>query len=194
MKEQIIKKAWTISALALEEPWHYNNITVTATTRGEARSKGLQEMHNLGASKLVDYKYDDRDLKYTDITPKRCKASDIILFEDKEIKRYQLEAYLWMKERDEKALQLTITNPGELAVVYSGCYGSYWGYHRSGYSDSIIFAGKYTTEEAYSIVRGSAHERKETVELLDVEQFNETIDKEICSKQKEIDRLNSYTI
>ena len=148
MKEQIIKKAWQITAKDLKEPWHYDDIVVMANTRGEARSKGLSELIYLCAEKDVSY-LEDSTLLYTDILATRYKESDIILYEDKQIKRYQLENYLWQKERDENALQLTITNPDDLAVVYNASYGSYWGANRSGYSDSIIFAGKYSTQEAY---------------------------------------------
>jgi hypothetical protein len=193
MKEQLIKKAWKISAKDLNEPWNYDDVVVMADTRGEARSKGLSELIYLCAEKDVSY-LEDSDLYYTDIIATREKESDIILYEDREIKRYQLKNYLWQKERDENALQLTITNPDDLAVVYNGNYGQYWGSNSSGYSDSIIFAGKYTTQEAYEIVRVSDYGRQETVRLLDVEELNKSIDSQIVTKQKEIDRLKSYKI
>lgn len=196
MKEQIISKAWKISAKDLNEPWHYNDVIVIAENRGEARSKGLQEMCNLGAEKQKDYldKYADTDLAYTDIIAHRYKDYDLILFEGEEIKRNRLESKLWIRERDQKALQLTITNPNDLAVVWAGCYSAYWGANRSGYSDDIIFSGKYSTQEAYEIVRGSDHGRQETVKLLNVEEFNTKINTEVEKLQNQIDRLTTYKI
>jgi hypothetical protein len=189
--EQLIKKAWKISAKDLEEPWHYDDITVMADTREEARSKGLNELTYQCAKKIVGYLEDD-ELYYVDIIATRDKESDNILYEGKEIKRRNLKNYLWQKERDENARLLTISNPNDLAIVYAGCYSQYWGANHSGYSSSIVFAGKYTTKEAYKIVKGSDYSRQEEVRLLDAEQFNRDIELDIERKQKEIDRLKTY--
>lgn len=194
MKETLLKKAWKISAKDLNEPWYYDDIIVLADTRGEARSKGLCDLINQGATKDVSRKYDDDTIIYTDVIATRYKASDRILFEDKEGMRRDLEGYLWCKERDENALQLTITNPDDLAVVFAECYGKYWGKNRSGYSSAITFAGKYTTKEAYDIVKGSSYDRKETVSLLDVGQFNAELDLQISAKETEIGRLKTYKL
>jgi len=194
MKEEIIKKAWKISVKNLEEPWHYNDVIISAETRGQARSEGLTEMRNLGATKLVDYKYDDTEVYYTDIIAHRAKEYDTILFEGKEMKRHAIEKHIWCRERDQKALDLTVSNPNDLAVVWAGCYRGYWGSGRSGYSDDIIFAGKYDVKEAYEIVRGSDYGRQETVRLLNVEEFNANIDTEVEKLQKQMDRLRTYKV
>lgn len=191
MKEQIIKKAWKISVKDLSEPWYFEDVYVNCETRGEARSKGLTEMRNLGATKLVDY---DTEVYYTDIIAHRVKEYDTILFEDKEMKRHQIEEHIWCKERDQKALDLTVSNPNDLAVVWAGCYRGYWGANRSGYSDDIIFAGKYSIQEAYDIVIGSDYGRQETVRLLNVAEFNANINTEVIKLQKQIDRLRTYKI
>ena len=194
MKETLLKKAWKISGKNLNEPWYYDDIIVLADTRGEARSKGLSELIYQGATKDVNRKYDDDTITYTDVIATRHKASDRLLFEDKEIMRRDLEGYLWCKERDENARLLTVSNPNDLVVVYAGCYGQYWGANRSGYSSAITFAGKYTTAEAYNIVKGSSYDRKETVSLLDIEQFNAELDLQISAKEKEIERLKTYKL
>jgi len=192
-KEQLIKKAWKISVKYLSEPWYFEDVYVNCETRGEARSKGLTEMINLGASKIVGY-LEDNDIYYTDIIAHRVKDYDTILFEGKEMKRHAIEKHIWCKERDQKALDLTISNPNDLAVVWAGCYRGYWGANRSGYSDDIIFAGKYDVKEAYEIVRGSDYGRQETVRLLNVEEFNTNIDTEVAKLQKQMDRLTTYKI
>lgn len=191
---EVLEKAWKISAKNLSEPWYFDDVVVIAKTRGEARSKGLSELRQLGAEKLVEYKYDDSDLYYIDISARRLKDHDIVQFEDIKGRRFELKSKLWQKERDEKALQLTITNPNDLAVVRAGVYSSYWGANHSGYSSSIVFAGKYSTEEAYKIVKGSSYDRQETVHLVNIDEFNYDIDKQIAEKQKEIDRLISYKL
>jgi len=192
--EQIIKKAWKISVKDLSEPWYFEDVYVNCETRGEARSKGLAEMRNLDAEKLKESRYDDTEIVYTDIIAHRAKEYDTILFEDKEMKRHQIEKHIWCKERDQKALDLTVSNPNDLAVVWAGCYRGYWGANRSGYSDDIIFSGKYTTLEAYEIVRGSDYGRQETVRLLNVAEFNANIDNEVEKLQKQMDRLLTYKV
>lgn len=196
MKEQIIKTAYKISAKDLEEPWHYDDVIIYAETRGEAKSKGLQEMYNLGASKTRDYldKYKDTDLTYTDISARRVKDQDVILFEGKEMKRNRVKEHVWCKERDAKALKLWQDNPDSLAVVYAGCYRQYWGANHSGYASDIVWAGRYTTEEAYKIVSGSSYDRQETVSLIDVEKWNENINEQVETLQKQIDRLKTKII
>lgn len=194
MKEQIIKKSWRISIKDLSEPWYFEDVYVNCETRGEARSKGLTEMFNLGAEKIKESRYDSSDIAYTDIIAHRAKDYDTILFEGKEMKRQAIEKYTWCKERDQKALDLTVSNPNDLAVVWAGCYRGYWGANRSGYSDDIIFAGKYSTKEAYEIVKGSEYARQETVKLLNVEEFNANINTEVIELQQKIDRLRTYKV
>lgn len=191
---QLLEKAWHIRVKDLSEPWNYEDIYVTAENRGQARSKGLSEMLQQGAEKLKTYKYEDNEIKYTDIIAHRSKDYDTILFEDKKMSHRDVQQYLWCKERDDKALKFTETNPDDLFVVWNGSYGSYWGANHSGYSSSIVFAGKYTAKEAYNIVRGSSYGRKEEVRLLDKKQFNKDLDAQIEAKQKEIDRLNNYRL
>lgn len=194
MGVQLLEKAWHIRVKDLSEPWYYEDIYVKAENRGQARSKGLSKMLTEGAEKYVSSRYEDSEIKFTDIIASRAKDLDTILFEDKKMNRRDVEEHIWCKERDEKALKFTETNPDDLFVVYAGCYGSYWGSNRSGYSDSIVFAGKYTAQEAYSIVQGSSYSRKEEMRLLNKKQFNKDLDEQIQSKQKEIDRLNSYRL
>jgi hypothetical protein len=194
MKETILKKAWKITAKDLFEPWYYDEIIVLAETRGEARSKGLSELIYQGATIDAIHKYQDNEIKYIDVIATRDKYSDVILYEGKELRRRDLKSYLWCKERDESARLLTISNPQDLAVVYAGCYGQYWGANHSGYSSNISFAGKYTTEEAYKIVRGSSYDRQEAVRLLDIKQFNSEIDLKISAKETEIERLKTYRL
>ena len=63
-----------------------------------------------------------------------------------------------------------------LPVVYNANYGTYWGANRAGYWSKIEDAGKYSTEEAYDIVRGSSYDRQETVILIDKEKYNEELE------------------
>lgn len=104
MKYKIINKVWKILIKNFSEFWYYDDVIVIVEIRGEVRSKGLIEMNNFGVIKLVDYKYDDLDIYYIDIIVCRDKDYDLVLFEDKEMKWYNVEKYIWCKECDEKVL------------------------------------------------------------------------------------------
>lgn len=188
MKEVILSKAWKITVDDLKEPWYYDDVTVVAETRGEAKTKGLNEMFHLCAEKL-----DGTDVCFTDIKARRYKLDDIIEYRGEKMTRSRMSELLWQEGRDSKAKELIDNNPGKLFIVWAGVYNSYWGSNHSGYSSDILFAGKYTGEEAYKIVRGSSKGRDEHVRLLP-DDFNYRIDKEINQYKEKIERLESIKI
>lgn len=171
-------KAYKLIVEDLSEPWHWNDVIVYAETAGEAKSKGLKEFDN--AEKRDIFECNGwREVKYTDIKAIRQKELDKATYGGDLLTKAEIREKEWMKERDAKALELVEKYPDSLAVVWAGCYSSYWGENRSGYASNIEFAGKYPTKEAYDIVRGSDYTRRETVILLDVESYNLDIKKKI---------------
>jgi hypothetical protein len=173
-------KAWKISAKNLEEPWHYDDVYVYAENRNKARSLGLKELFHLGATISKPCKYRDcgwkeDDVEYTDIIAHRCPHEDKVMYNGKLETKDRIEELEWCRLRDEEAYNLTITNPNDFAVVYAGCYGTYWGSNHVGYCSKIEDAGKYTTQEAYEIVKGSGYSRKEKVILINKEEYNQNI-------------------
>lgn len=187
----------TVKDLIIDEPWYYENIIVYAKSHGEAKTRGIYEFES---GKVEDYSQKDykgrphRDITFLDVRARRVKNLDKAFYRERWRTQQEIQQLEWQDTRDEKARLLTISNPNDLAVVYAGCYRQYWGANRSGYSDTVTFAGKYSTKEAYDIVRGSSYDRQEIVRLLDVEHFNSELNLKILAKEKEIERLKTYKL
>jgi hypothetical protein len=186
-----IQKAYKLSLnnMVVDEPWYYNGIIVYADSHGEAKSKGFNkfELCQIEDYSQRNYKGEPyRDYTFMDIRARRVKKLDKILYDGEWRTQERIKELEWMKERDRKAFELTQTNPNDFAVVFAGCYNSYWGANRSGYWAKIEDAGKYTTEEAYKIVKGSDYSRQETVVFLDKEKYNEELQKKIYNLQKSL--------
>ena len=83
--------------------------------------------------------------KWTDLKVKRAKNADIVLFEDKEVKRYQVESILYNRKRKAK-LESFLDDP-----VLTHCYimkrGTYYRPNSSGYTSRKHQAGIYTIKE-----------------------------------------------
>lgn len=179
-----IQKAYrlTVKNLVIDEPWYYDNIIVYAESPGEAKVKGICEFE-LG--QVEDYSKRNyngeflRDITYLDVRARRIKSEDKILYEDKWRTREEIGRKEWEKQRDEEAKQLWKSNPDGIAVVWAGCYKSFWGANHSGYYVKLENAGKYSTKEAYEIVKGSEYSRQETVILLDIDKYNSELEKKI---------------
>ena len=185
----MIQKAYKITVENInDEPWHYNDIVVYADSAGEAKSKGFPEFWSARIDDYSKYGRRERDVIYTDLKARRVSKEDKILYDGEYITRERVKQKEWVKDRDEKARKLWEENPESLAVVLAGCYGSYWGANRCGYG-SYLNAGHYTTEEAYNIVKGSCSSRQEEVRLLDVEEYNAIIDKEV---KKLVETIEKY--
>lgn len=182
-----IQKAFKLSVndLIVDEPWFYDNILVYAETHGEAKSKGIYEFE---CGKLFDPKgYNcERDVLFTDIRARRCKKEDKFLVSDRWRTREQMEQMSWELKRDDEAKRLWIDNPDGIAVVWAGCYGSYWGANHCGYTSDKTRAGKYSTKEAYEIVKDSDYSRQEKVILVNKEEYNLEINKKIKQLENSI--------
>lgn len=194
-----IQKAFklTVKYLIVDEPWHYEDIIIYAKSHGEAKTRGIYEFDG---GQVEDYNQRDykgrphRDITFLDVRARRVKNLDKTFYQERWITQQEIQQIEWQDTRDENARLLTISNPDDLAVVYAGCYSQYWGENRSGYSSSIVFAGKYSTKEAYNIVKGNSYDRQETVRLLDVKQFNAELELQISAKETEIERLKKYKL
>jgi hypothetical protein len=162
-----------VDNLLLDEPYHYEAPIVYAKTAGEAKSKGISHFYYYQVENMYDYgRYKNRDIVFTDIKAKRVKRLDKTFYKDRWQTQEELEKLEWQDKRDEEAKQLWLNNPDGIAVVHAGCYNQWWGANRCGYSSDITYAGKYSTKEAYDIVRGSSYDRRETVILLDKDKYN----------------------
>lgn len=175
-----IQKAFKLSVknLVVDEPWHYSDIIVYAKTHGEAKTMGIYEFE---CGKIEDYSVRNykgeplRDITFLDIRARRVKELDKTFYRDKWRTQQELKQLEWQDKRDEEAKQIWLNNPDGIAVVYAGCYGTFWGANQAGYWSKIEDAGKYSTKEAYDIVRGSGFDRQETVILLDKTRYNDEL-------------------
>lgn len=171
-----IQKAFKLSIkdMVADEPWHYTDIIVYADSHGEAKAKGISEWP-FESVQVEDYSQKNykgeylRDITFLDVRARRVKKLDKILHNGRWETRERISQLEWQDKRDEEAKQLWLDNSDGIAVVWAGCYRSYWGANHSGYWSKKEDAGKYSTKEAYDIVRGSDYSRQETVELLDEE-------------------------
>jgi hypothetical protein len=182
----MIKKAYKLTVKELSNPWDYDDIIVYAETHGEAKSKGLSEFDGAETRDDSTYRKEWRDVVFTDIQARRIKRYDKTLFEGEWITQQDLEYKNWERARDEEARKLAENNPNGIAVVWVGCYGSYWGANRAGYFTNLEAAGKYSTKEAYEIVKGNDYSRQERVVLLDVVEYNLKIKSKIEELQKQL--------
>lgn len=172
-----IQKAFKLSVknLVIDEPWHYEDIVVYADSHGEAKVKGFSEFEY---GEVQDYSQKNykgeylRDITFLDIRARRIKKLDKVLYKDRWETRERISQLEWQDKRDEEAKVLWENNPDGIAVVWAGCYNSYWGANHSGYWSTLEGAGKYSMEEAYKIVKGSCYSRQEKVILLDKEKYN----------------------
>lgn len=179
-------KAYKLTADIADEPWHWDDVIVYAETRGEAKSKGLKEFSEAEIKDYTSY-FNYRDVQFTDIRAKRVPEYDKVFFDGKYRTIHEVKALEWQTKRDKEAFNLTVSNPNDFAVIFAGCYGAYWGANKSGYTSSLEKARRYTTKEAYDIVRGSDYRRQETVILLDKAEWNADIDLKI--KELEASRI-----
>lgn len=182
-----IQKAYklSVSDLIVDEPWHYTDIVVYAESHGKAKTKGIFEFE---CGRLFDPNGHncERDIVFTDIGARRCKKEDKFLVSDRWRTREQLEQMSWEFKRDEQAKQIWLNNPDGVALVWVGCYGSYWGANHSGYTSDKTRAGKYSTKEAFEIVKGSDYSRQEKVILVNKEEYNLEIQNKIKQLENNI--------
>lgn len=177
----------------INEPWHYNDLIVYAETRNQARSKAMSKslFESAQIEDSSDY-FNVRDVEYKDICATRNKNLDKVEYNGKTVSKSELGEIKWCEERTTYAKSLVDNFPEKTAVVYNASYGSYWAANHSGYASDIIFAGLYSTQEAYEIVKNSSYDRQETVKLYSKEDKSEVIDLEVEKLQREIDRLDTY--
>lgn len=177
----------TVDNLILEDPHHFEKPVIYAEKASEAKSKVMKFLKGYSVKDYINGDYRDnysREIKYTDIRVKRVKSLDKVSYGGKLLTVEEVRQLKWVEERDAKAKKLADKYPDEIAVVWAGCYGAYWGANRAGYFSSIESAGKYTTKEAYDIVKGNDYSRQEIVELLNVEEYNKKIQEKINELEK----------
>lgn len=189
MEESI--KAWEVYANNIIEPFYYSDIIVYAEDGNKAKAiVWKNNIQNIVEARVKCFKSwrDERNIKYTDLRVSRRRNEDRVEYDGKIVTKEEVEKLEWCKTRTEYAKYLMDNFPDKQVVVRKG--SSYWGRDKCGYSDSIIYAGLYSTKEGYEIVYDSSWGRSERVELCDPSIINAEIDKEVDCAQKNIDWFN----
>lgn len=179
MEYKLIEKAFSLRVEAIvDEPWNWDDIIVYAESRSAAKSKGVNRFDGAEIKDENNYgRY--REVRFLDIKAHRHPELDKYDYNGQVLTKEEIEQKQWIEARDNQSLALSKSYPNSLCVIWAGVYKSYWGPNRAGYTAKIEHAGKYTTIEAYNIVRGSDYSRQQTVILLDTNKYNEEIDKKI---------------
>lgn len=183
---KIIKKAWFVDAPTEDQLVYPMGHIVFAETQSKARMEGLKELGGLelesGKSNHENYKGYNygffSEVGYLDITARRSKSDDIVLFDGEEIERNRLVDRLKTKKRNDKLEKLKLNNPNAKCIIYAGCYSQYWGENRGGYTTRDN-AGIYSIDDAVSIVKSNDINREEEVIIIananEIDQINKEI-------------------
>lgn len=184
---EIVEKAYQCYADIEEAEYYFSDggPIETGKTKGEVKNKAF-----ISYFESNRMKYTGEDVQYKDIKARRVPDYDIVIYNGKNMSRKSAENNIKEKERDENIKKLRDENPGALAVVWNGSYGTYWGDNRCGYNSSLCKAGIYSIEEAANIVIGSSIDRDEKVIIVTNNDINSSVDEEIQALEKKISYLN----
>ena len=169
----IIEKAYQINLEKLDLGFLSDSIICHAESLNKAKKELLQHV-----------KYDDLELRYSgqkltylNIPVQRSRSADKVLFEGKEVLRYQIEKTVHERDRILKLDEIQ-NNPN---IKY--CYiikGSYYRPNSCGYTSLRFEAGIYPKDEAVSHAKSVQEIR---LECVDIEEHNKMINEKIAELQ-----------
>jgi len=169
----IVEKAYEIDLDKLEEGYLTDEISCYAENANKAKIELL---------KIVRYddwklEWTEEKLTYFNIPVKRRKSSDKVVFEGKEILRYEIEGIKDDRNRISKLDEIQ-NNPN-----IKFCYiikGSYCRPNHCGYTSLRFEAGVYPKNEAVSQAKSV---REIRLEWIDTKEHNEMINEKIAELQ-----------
>jgi len=137
---KILKKAYCLNLEKIDNPELHNEEIMYYETRGKAK-KDLAELHSCYGVTI-----NNEPISFLNIPIKRCKKADIVLYKNKPIQKYMIEAIKRLDEHNKK-LDDFLEND-EVEFCYIRKHGSYyrWGY--AGYTGFKHKAGIYSKEDA----------------------------------------------
>lgn len=172
----IVKKAYEIDFDKIKEGFLAASVICHAENLNKAKSLLLKEVKY----EYWKLKYSNEELSYLNIPVKRCKSSDIVIFEGKEITRYLINEILEERERLAKLDEIA-NNPN---VKYCYIYKSgYYRPNRSGYTSLRFEAGVYPKEEAISHAKSV---REISLYCVDIDEHNKMINEKISEYQERL--------
>lgn len=171
LNETIVKKAYGVDFDRIDEGFMFDSGMYIryAEDRNQAKSELLKELEYSD----LKLKWSGDELSYLNIPIIRMKDFDMVIFEDKRVKRFEIDNILEERERLSKLDE--ILNRSDIKYCYIK-KGSYYRPNSSGYTSHKTQAGVYTKEEAVSSARNV---RDITVIPIDIEKHNERINNEI---------------
>lgn len=167
----LVKKAYDIDFDRIEEGYMFDSglYILYAENRNEAKSELLKEF----AYSYLKLKWGGDEVTYLNIPVIRMKEFDKVMFEDKTVKRFEIDNIL--EERERLAKLDEILNRPDIKYCYIK-KGSYYRPNSCGYTSHKTQAGVYTKEEAVSSAKNV---REISVIPIDIEEYNKLINDEI---------------
>lgn len=173
--ETVLEKGYSIDLGRIDEGFLYSEHSCTAVSRSEAKTKLLRKIR-FDDMKL---RYCGSEVTYLNIPVVRNKDQDLILFEEKPVKRSEVD-YILLKRKRAAYFQSIMDDPN-----VSHCYivkaGSYYRPNACGYTQVITKAGVY--EKAEAVEHGLSCGDLRIVPIV-TEEHNTAL-------QKEIDEMKS---
>lgn len=180
------QKAWIINKSNISEPWFVTDNPFYGNKRSEARKEALEEI----GDQFVDKS--DRPIDLLSIRLKRAKHLDKLLVDGVYKTIEQIEKDAKEKAFKENLDKILAENADGYAYVYKK--GNYYRPRSAGYTEHRSKAGVYSVKDAVAEVRGCSIDDLMSVELINIEEHNARINKEIEDLQSRLIIIKKNTI
>jgi len=146
MKYKILKKGYQVDFRQIEEGYCASEVVCHADTIGKAKSTLLKDIMYEGWKPIGS----DKEVTYLTIPVKRYPEIDILEFEGKPTKQYQIEFILRKREREQHLDGLFNSDTEYFYITKNGMY---YKDNSVGYTNYNHRAGVYPKEEAIDHAR-----------------------------------------
>ncbi len=174
---KIVTKAYKINLDKLDEGYLSDSIICHSKNLNKAKIKLLEKV-----------KYDDWKLKYTNdiltylnIPVKRCKESDLVIFEGEEVLRNSIQNKITNRQ---KLIKLDeISNNKNIKYCYIFKNGWYYKSNYRGYTSSKFEAGVYPKDDA---IMEAKSVQEIILECINIEEHNKMINEKITELKNKL--------
>lgn len=167
----LVQKAYGVDFDRIEEGYMFDSGLYIryAEDRNEAKYELLKEF----TYSDLKLKWSGDELTYLNIPVIRMKDFDKVIFEDKTVKRFEIDNILEERERISKLDEILNRPDIKYCYIYKG---SFYRPNSCGYTSHKTQAGVYTKKEAVSSAKNV---REISVIPIDIEEHNKLINNEI---------------
>lgn len=175
----LIEKAWKIYADDLDEPWHVPNEVFYGRTRGKAKVQAWAAIAYDGFKNTMG-----EEITFLNLKLSRCKKMDRYQVGQEVLTLAEIEYRKRKKEWDEKLdAMINATPEGKAYIMRKGYF---YRPNNCGYTEKRTHAGVYSIQEAVQEAKGcSLHDYMDVI-LIDINEHNQRINKEIESLQSRL--------